>query len=209
MRFTEFNFHPNILSGIGDAGYTNPTPIQEQTIPPILQHKDVLGLAQTGTGRAAAFVLPILQRLVSRSSAKFNALPRVLIMAPTLELAEQIHENIEMITIHTSIKSLAIYGEIGKNPQKKTIRKGVDIIVACPGRLLDLMNENSLTLKDIEVLILDEADQMLDMGFLPDIKRTIRYLPKERQTLVFSRTKHKAKSLAIQLKKSGFSAVSL
>lgn len=274
MRFTQFNFHPNILSGIDDAGYTNPTPIQQQTIPPILQDKDVLGLAQTGTGKTAAFVLPILQRLVSRSSAKLNALPRALIMAPTRELAEQIHENIEMMAIHTSIiRSLAIYGGVRKNPQIKTLRKGVDIIVACPGRLLDLMNETALTLKDIEVLVLDEADQMLDMGFLPDIKRIIRYLPNRVQslvfsatmpkeiqylaqeilshpvkvqinhtlpaprithgrfniqknkrtallkklfatngmasTLVFTRTKHKAKSLAMQLKKSGFSAVSL
>ena len=273
MRFTQFNFDPNILSGIGDAGYINPTPIQQQTIPPILQNKDVIGLAQTGTGKTAAFVLPILQRLVSRSSAKRNALPRALIMAPTRELAEQIHENIEMMAIQTAIRGLAIYGGVGKNPQRKTLRKGVDIIVACPGRLLDLMNENVLSLKDIEILVLDEADQMLDMGFLPDIKRIIRYLPKKRQTLVFSatmpkeihhltqnilrhpvkvqinhtlpaprithgrfniqknkrtallkklfasngmastlvftRTKHKARSLATQLKKSGFSAVSL
>ena len=273
MRFTQFDFHPDILSGIGDAGYINPTPIQQQTIPPILKDKDVLGLAQTGTGKTAAFVLPILQRMVNRSSAKPNALPKVLIMVPTRELAEQIHENIEMMAIHTSIRSLAIYGGVGKNPHKKTIRKGVDIIVACPGRLLDLMNEKVLTLKDIEVLVLDEADQMLDMGFLPDIKRIIRYVSKKRQTLVFSatmpkeilhltqnilnhpvkvqinhtlpppltthsrfnieknkrtallkklfaangmtstlvftRTKHKAKSLAMQLKKSGLSAVSL
>lgn len=273
MRFTQFNFHPDILSGIGDAGYTNPTPIQQQTIPPILRNKDVLGLAQTGTGKTAAFVLPILQRLAGRSSAKQNAVPRALIMAPTRELAEQIHENIEMMAIHTSIRSLAIYGGVGKNPQIKTLRKGVDIIVACPGRLLDLMNENVLKLKNIEVLVLDEADQMLDMGFLPDIRRILRYLPEKVQTLVFSatmpkgiqlltqdilrhpvkvrinhtlpaprithgrfniqkdkrtallkrlfatngmvstlvftRTKHKAKSLAMQLKKSGFSAVSL
>lgn len=273
MRFSQFNFHPDIYSGIGVAGYTNATPIQQKTIPPILQGKDVLGLAQTGTGKTAAFVLPIFQRLISRSSARTNGLPRVLIMAPTRELAEQIHENVEMLAIHTSVKSLAIYGGVKKNPQIKTLRKGVDIIVACPGRLLDLMNENVLTLKNIEVLVLDEADRMLDMGFLPDIKRIIRYLPKTRQslvfsatmpkqiqhlvqtilnkpvkvhinhklpaprithgrfnvqkenrtallrklfsgngmtsTLVFTRTKHKAKSLAFQLKKSGFSAVSL
>ena len=273
MRFTQFNFHPNILSGIGDAGYTKPTPIQQQTIPSILQDKDVLGLAQTGTGKTAAFVLPILQRLVSRSSAKLNVLPRALIMAPTRELADQIHENIKILASHTSMRSLAIYGGVSKPPQIRTLRRGVDIIVACPGRLLDLMNENSLTLKGIEVLVLDEADQMLDMGFLPDIKRIIRYLPKKMQslvfsatmpkeiqhltqeilshpvkvqinhtlpaprithgrfniqkdkrtallkklfaangmasTLVFTRTKHKAKSLAMQLKKSGFSAVSL
>lgn len=273
MRFTQFNFHPNILSGISVAGYNQPTPIQKQTIPPILQGKDVLGLAQTGTGKTAAFVLPILQRLVSRFSAKNNGLPRVLIMAPTRELAEQIHENIAMLAKHTSIRSVAIYGGVGKHPQIKSFRKGVDIVVACPGRLLDLMNENALTLKEIDVLVLDEADQMLDMGFLPDIKRIIRYLSAKRQTLVFSatmpkqiqrltqniqsvpvkvqinhtlpaprithgrfniqknertillkklfaansmkstlvftRTKHKAKSLAMQLKKSGFSAVSL
>ncbi len=273
MRFTQMNFHPDILSGIGVAGYTDPTLIQQKTIPPILQGRDVIGLAQTGTGKTAAFMLPILQRLVSRSSAKTTGLPAVLVMAPTRELAEQIHENIELLAIHTSIKSLAIYGGVGKNSQIKTLRAGVDIIVACPGRLLDLMNQNVLTLKGIEVLVLDEADQMLDMGFLPDIKRIIRYLPETRQslvfsatmptpiqqlvktilkepakvqidhtlpvprithgrftvqkdkrtallrklfagngmtsTLVFTRTKHKAKSLAFQLKKSGFRAVSL
>ncbi len=273
MHFNKFNFHPDIRSGIGAAGYINPTPIQKETIPPILSGKDVLGLAQTGTGKTAAFVLPILQRLVSRSSAEISGLPGALIMAPTRELAEQIHENIEMMAIHTPVRSLAIYGGVGKNPQVKTLRRGVDIIVACPGRLLDLLKENALTLKNIEVLVLDEADQMLDMGFLPDIKRIIRYLPKTRQslvfsatmpkqiqhlvetilkrpvkvtvdhtlpapkithgrfnvqkekrtallrklfngdnmasTLVFTRTKHKAKSLAFQLKKSGFSAVSL
>ena len=273
MRFTQFNFHHSIFSGISVAGYTNPTPIQQKAIPSILQGKDVLGLAQTGTGKTAAFVLPILQRLVARSSAPKNSLPRVLILAPTRELSEQIHENIEMMAIHTTIKSLAIYGGVRKNSQIKALRKGVDIIVACPGRLLDLMSENYLTLKNIEVLVLDEADQMLDMGFLPDIKRIIRYLPSKKQslvfsatmpkeiqlltqnimshpakiqidntipaprithgrftvqkdkrtallkklfaangmgsTLVFTRTKHKARSLAVQLKNSGFSAVSL
>lgn len=132
MQFNKFRFHPDICSGLVAAGYTNPTPIQKETIPPILSGKDVLGLAQTGTGKTAAFVLPILQRLTSLSSSKISGLPEALIMAPTRELAEQIHENIEMLSIHTSIKNLAIYGGFGKSAQVKTLRKGVDIIVACP-----------------------------------------------------------------------------
>ncbi|WDP91264.1 MAG: DEAD/DEAH box helicase [Desulfobacter sp.] len=273
MRFSQFKFHPDINAGIDACGYTTPTPIQAQTIPPILGGKDVLGLAQTGTGKTAAFVLPILQRLTGQTSSKTRRLPRSLIMAPTRELAEQIHENIKLMAVHTPVKSVAVYGGVGKNPQINAFRKGVDIIVACPGRLLDLMNENALTLNSVEVLVLDEADQMLDMGFLPDIRRIIKYLPKHRQslvfsatmpkeirhlaqnilnrpvtvrinrtqpapriaharfnvqkqertallkklfagegmtsTLVFTRTKHKAKSLAVQLKKAGFRAVSL
>jgi len=274
MRFTQFDFHPGIQSGICDAGYTSPSPIQQKAIPPILDGKDLLGLAQTGTGKTVAFVLPILQYLLDRRPGTASVLsPSALIMAPTRELAGQIHESITMMAAHTPVKSTAIYGGVGKHLQIKTLKQGVDIIVACPGRLLDLMNEKVLNLKGIDILVLDEADQMLDMGFLPDIRRIIRSLPKKRQTLVFSatmpkmisnlvqdilnhpvkvqinhnspapriahgrftvqrekrtallktlfaengmastivftRTKHKAKSLAVQLKKSGFNAVSL
>ncbi len=273
MRFTQFDFHPDIQSGIQDAGYTRPSPIQQKAIPPILDGKDILGLAQTGTGKTVAFVLPILQHLLKRPAGTPAAAPSALVMAPTRELAEQIHESIKMMARHTPVKSVAIYGGVGKHLQINALKKGVDIIVACPGRLLDLMNEKAITLKGIKILVLDEADQMLDMGFLPDIKRIIRALPQNRQSLVFSatmpkmignlvqdilnhpvkvqvnhqqpapriahgrfnvqkeertallktlfakngmasaivftRTKHKAKSLAVQLKKSGFSAVSL
>jgi len=273
MSFTQFDFHPDIQSGIRDAGYTSPSPIQQKAIPTILAGKDILGLAQTGTGKTVAFVLPILQHLLKTHRSASSAAPSALIMAPTRELAEQIHESITMMAIHTPVKSVAIYGGVGKPLQKKALKQGVDIVVACPGRLLDLMNEKALSLKGIDILVLDEADQMLDMGFLPDIKRIIRSLPQKRQglvfsatmpktinnlvqdilnhpikvqvnqtgpapriahgrfnvqrekrtallktlfsktgmasTIVFTRTKHKAKSLAVQLKKSGFNAVSL
>jgi len=273
MSFTQFHFHPGIQSGIRDAGYTSPTPIQQKAIPPILDGKDILGLAQTGTGKTVAFVLPILQRLLKTHRTTSSLSPSGLIMAPTRELAEQIHESITMMAIHTPVKSVAVYGGVGKHLQIGSLKQGVDIVVACPGRLLDLMNEKAMSLRGIDTLVLDEADQMLDMGFLPDIRRIIRSLPKNRQNLVFSatmpkmisnlvqdilnhpitiqvnqtgpapriahgrfnvqkekrtdllktlfakngmastivftRTKHKAKSLADQLKKSGFNAVSL
>lgn len=184
MGFDQFDFNPGICSGICDLGYTTPTPIQEKTIPLILKGSDVLGLAQTGTGKTAAFALPILERL-SGSAAKA---PRALIMAPTRELAEQIHDNITRLAAHTALKSVAVYGGVGKFNQITAFKRGVDIIVACPGRLLDLMNDGAVSLRDIEVLVLDEADQMLDMGFLPDIRRIISQLPETRQTLVFSAT---------------------
>lgn len=273
MRFNSFKFSADILAGIRDCGYTDPTPIQAKAIPLILEDKDLLGQAQTGTGKTAAFVLPILQRLAGRSRGKGRALPTALVMAPTRELAHQIHENIRLLARHTPFTSVAVYGGVGKAPQVNAFNRGVDIIVACPGRLLDLMNEKKLTLESIEVLVLDEADQMLDMGFLPDIRRIIKRLPGSRQslvfsatmpkeirrlaqnildrpatvrinpamtaprivhtrfnvqkdkrtallktlfagngmssTLVFTRTKHKARSLAVQLKKAGFSAASL
>lgn len=184
MSFKSFNFSSGIEKGISDCGYTLPTPIQLQTIPPILEGSDVLGLAQTGTGKTAAFVLPILQRI----SGTVSRGPRALIMAPTRELAEQIHDNIRSLGAHTRIKSLAVYGGIGKPKQINALKGGVDILVACPGRLLDLMGDGAVALEGIEVLVLDEADQMLDMGFFPDIKRIIAKLPEVRQSLVFSAT---------------------
>lgn len=184
MRFTEFNFNRSIKAGIDACNYTIPTPIQQKAIPPILDGRDLLGLAQTGTGKTAAFVLPILQHLHNRPWGH----PRALIMAPTRELAEQIHENIKNMAAHTSVTSATVYGGVAKARQVDAIQKGVDIIVACPGRLLDLVNDNAIRLQDIEILVLDEADQMLDMGFVPDIRRIIGKLPKNRQTLVFSAT---------------------
>ena len=269
MSFEPFSFHPSIRKGIFACGYATATPIQKEAMPPILKGRDVLGLAQTGTGKTAAFVLPILERLLDRPAKKV----RTLILAPTRELAEQTHNSIRELGEKTGLKSVPVYGGVGKSPQIKAIRAGAQIIVACPGRLLDLLNDKAVHLDNIETLVLDEADQMFDKGFLPDIKRIVKQLPEKRQSLVFSatmpgeiklladklmhdpitvrvndslpvpsishtvfdvkkehrtallkkifqkddmasalvftRTKHKAKSLAIQLKKAGYSATSL
>ncbi len=184
MSFKSFNFHPKVTAGIDACGYTLPTPIQKEAIPPILEGRDILGLAQTGTGKTAAFVLPLLQRLLEGPRKRVRAL----IVAPTRELAEQIHDDIEKMAVQTGLRSIAIYGGVGKQPQIKNIRNGVEIVVACPGRLLDLLNDRAFTLSAVETLILDEADHMFDKGFLPDIRRIIKQLPKERQSLVFSAT---------------------
>lgn len=269
MSFKDFQFHQKITAGIAACGYTTPTPIQKEAIPPILAGQDILGLAQTGTGKTAAFVLPLLQRLLDGPRKKVRAL----IVAPTRELAEQIHDNIGQMAKKTGLRSVVIYGGVGKHPQVRTIRAGVEIVVACPGRLLDLLNDKAFNLRSVEVLVLDEADHMFDKGFLPDIRRIIKQLPKKRQslvfsatmpkeirhlaeeildnpakvqinhtlpaptishvlfpvakerktsllksimqeremgcTLVFTRTKHKAKSLALHLQKAGYSAASL
>jgi ATP-dependent RNA helicase RhlE len=184
MSFKEFKFHPKIEAGIAACGYTIPTPIQQQTIPPILNGNDILGLAQTGTGKTAAFVLPILQRLLDGPRKKL----RTLIVAPTRELAEQIHENILAMSARTDLKSTVVYGGVGRNQQIKAIRSGVEIVVACPGRLLDILTEKGVSLDSVETLVLDEADHMFDKGFLPDIRRIIKQLPRKRQSLVFSAT---------------------
>ncbi len=269
MSFKDFKLDPKINAGIAACGYTTPTPIQKEAIPPILEGRDILGLAQTGTGKTAAFVLPLLQRLLDGPRKKVRAL----IIAPTRELAEQIHADISKMAKKTGLRSLSIYGGVGKHPQIKAIRNGVEIIVACPGRLLDLLNDRAVSLNAVEALVLDEADHMFDKGFLPDIRRIIKQLPTKRQslvfsatmpkeirhlaenilknpatvqinhtqpvlaishvlfqvakasktallksiiqkeemtsTLVFTRTKHKAKSLALQLQKAGYSAASI
>ena len=184
MSFKEFKFHPKIEAGIVACGYTSPTPIQHQTIPPILDGNDILGLAQTGTGKTAAFVLPILQRLLDGPRKKLRAL----IVAPTRELAEQIHENILMMSVKTDLRSAVVYGGVGRNPQIQAIRAGVEIVVACPGRLLDILTEKGVSLDTVETLVLDEADHMFDKGFLPDIRRIVKQLPRKRQSLVFSAT---------------------
>ncbi len=184
MSFDSFSFHPQIKSGILAAGYSSPTPIQLRAIPPILEGRDVLGLAQTGTGKTAAFVLPILQRLLSKPRGRL----RVLIISPTRELAEQTHTAITTLGRRTGIRSMTIYGGVSVQPQIKGLRAGVDIVVACPGRLLDLMGRRVVNLGSVETLVLDEADQMFDMGFLPAIRRILTALPKSRQTLLFSAT---------------------
>lgn len=184
MTFEQFNLDARLLVGVKAAGYETPTPIQQQAIPDVMAGRDVLGLAQTGTGKTAAFVLPILHRLTQGSLRR----PRALIVAPTRELAEQIHEAILALGQKTKIRSLPIYGGVSKMPQLRALQRGVEIIVACPGRLLDLHSEGAIDLTQIEVLVLDEADRMFDMGFLPDVRRIIRLLPAQRQNLFFSAT---------------------
>ncbi len=184
MSFTQFNLHPQINAGIEALGYKTPTPIQMQSIPAIIQGRDVMGLAQTGTGKTAAFALPILQRLMNGP----GKMVRALIVAPTRELAEQINESINEMSRSTKLKSVALYGGVSKNPQIEKLRQGAEIIVACPGRLLDLVAQGVADLSGIEVFVLDEADRMFDMGFLPDIRKITKQLPGKRQTLLFSAT---------------------
>ncbi|MBP7962719.1 MAG: DEAD/DEAH box helicase [Caldilineaceae bacterium] len=184
MKFSEFNLDPRINAAITAAGFSAPTPIQEQAIPHVLAGKDVMGLAQTGTGKTAAFMLPILQHLTKSSSRKIRAL----IVAPTRELAEQIHETAVQFGTMTRARSITVYGGVSKVRQVQQLRRGADIVVACPGRLLDIMGDKAIDLSGIEILVLDEADRMCDMGFLPDIRRILKALPTQRQTLFFSAT---------------------
>ena len=184
MSFESFSLDSRIRAGIQSAGFTEPTPIQHKSIPPILAGHDLLGIAQTGTGKTAAFMLPILQRLLVAQGRGVRAL----ILAPTRELAEQIHQATLVYGKRTGVRSAAIYGGVGKQKQVDSLRRGVDVVVACPGRLLDLAGERSIDLTRVEVLVLDEADRMCDMGFLPDIRRILKLVPARRQTLFFSAT---------------------
>ncbi|MDD2463743.1 MAG: DEAD/DEAH box helicase [Desulfobulbus sp.] len=269
MSFTQFQLNEHLTNSIKQCGFTTPTPIQQQAIPSILAGHDLLGLAQTGTGKTAAFILPALQRLMAVPSTHI----RMLILAPTRELAEQINDFTRTMLDRSALRSLAIYGGVSKSVQVGQIRRGVDIVIACPGRLLDIINDRAIDLSHVEVLVLDEADHMFDKGFLPDIRRILSRIPAKRQnlvfsatmpdairhlaekilvnpvkvqinpsrsaksishrlftigqeqktdllmhllgdqamttTLVFTRTKHKAKNLALKLSKSGFKATSL
>ena len=184
MSFNDFGFKPEILKAITERGYETPTPIQQQAIPAVLSGRDVLGLAQTGTGKTAAFVLPILQRLSGGPRRK----TRVLILSPTRELAAQTQDSIVALGAHTGFKSAVIFGGVNINPQMAALKRGPEIVVACPGRLLDHIGRGTVDLSGIEMLVLDEADRMCDMGFLPDIRRIIAKLPRQRQTLLFSAT---------------------
>ncbi len=184
MNFETFAFHPHIQAGIQAAGYSTPTSIQIRTIPPIMEGRDVLGLAQTGTGKTAAFALPILERLMRGPRGKLRAL----ILSPTRELAHQTHTAIAALGRQTRLRSQTIYGGVSPVPQIRGLRSGSEIAVACPGRLLDLMAQKEVNLSHVEVVVLDEADQMFDMGFLPDIRRIMAALPAARQTLLFSAT---------------------
>lgn len=184
MKFTSFGFHPAVAAGVSAAGYVDPTPIQSQAIPPVMVGRDVMGLAQTGTGKTAAFTLPLLHRLMPGGRGAVRAL----VIAPTRELAEQINDSVQQLGRQTRLSSITVYGGVGVNPQVEKLRKGVDIVVACPGRLLDHINQGTIDLTRLELLVLDEADQMFDMGFLPDIRRILARLPRQRQTLLFSAT---------------------
>jgi len=184
VNFLSFAFHPHINAGISAAGYTTPTPIQLHTIPPILEGRDVLGLAQTGTGKTAAFALPILQRLLKGPRGRLRAL----ILSPTRELAEQTHTFIQGFASQTGLRSQTIYGGVSPQSQVRGLRAGVEIAVACPGRLLDLIGQKVANLRGVEILVLDEADRMFDMGFLPDIRRILAAVPPVHQTLLFSAT---------------------
>ncbi len=184
MNFQTFEFHPQIMIGIQAAGYLSPTPIQEQAIPAVLNGSDVMGLAQTGTGKTAAFALPILHRLSKGRKGHIRAL----VIAPTRELAEQIHQTFSSLGQQTGLRSVTVYGGVSINPQIAKLKRGAEVVVACPGRLLDHLRQGTIDLSRLEVLVLDEADQMFDMGFFPDIRRILKHLPSERQTLLFSAT---------------------
>jgi len=184
MGFKKFNLDPRLLASVVRAGYVVPTPVQDEAIPAALSGHDIIGTAQTGTGKTAAFVLPVLQRLLGGH----NRRARVLVLTPTRELAEQIHEAFREFGAGTGIRSAAIYGGVGPGPQIQALRDGVEILVACPGRLLDHIDQGRVRFDHVEVLILDEADRMFDMGFLPSVRRIIKLVPVKRQTLLFSAT---------------------
>jgi ATP-dependent RNA helicase RhlE len=184
LSFSSFSLDSRLLESVARAGYTAPTPIQTAAIPLILAGRDLIGTAQTGTGKTAAFVLPILHRLLP-GPRKF---PRALILTPTRELAEQDHEAVRDFAVGTGLRSATVYGGVGAAPQIDAFRAGVEILVACPGRLLDHLGRRRVRLDGLEVLVLDEADRMLDMGFLPDVRRILTHVPAKRQTLMFSAT---------------------
>ncbi len=184
MSFEKFELNAKIMAGVQEAGYKVPTPIQLQSIPPIMAGRDVMGLAQTGTGKTAAFVLPILQRLMQDP----RGYVRALIIAPTRELSEQTHNAIVQLGRKTNLRSASVYGGVNINGQINKLRNNVEIISACPGRLLDHINRGTVDLSRVEVLVLDEADHMFDMGFLPDVRKIVKHLPAKRQTLLFSAT---------------------
>lgn len=189
--FSELKLILELLRGVRDAGYEEPTPIQEKAIPLVLSGRDLLGCAQTGTGKTAAFALPILQRLYNKSSKKSHGKRRIkaLIMAPTRELAIQIDDSFNAYGKYTGLRSTVIYGGVGQNPQVQQLKRGIDVVAATPGRLLDLMRQGHVDLSSVEVFVLDEGDRMLDMGFIPDIRRIVKKIPEQnRQTLLFSAT---------------------
>lgn len=187
MTFSELNLNPDLVKAVSEAGYSEPSPIQAKAIPAILEGRDVLAAAQTGTGKTAGFTLPILDILNKGPKARANQ-ARALILCPTRELAAQVGESVATYSKHLSLTSTVVFGGVKINPQLMRLRPGVDVLVATPGRLLDLYNQNAVSFKQLEVLVFDEADRMLDMGFIHDIKRILKILPVQRQSLMFSAT---------------------
>lgn len=186
-KFDQLGLSEPILRAVAEQGYSTPTPIQQQSIPAVLTGRDIMAAAQTGTGKTAGFTLPILENLAKGRKAQSNR-TRALILTPTRELAAQILDNVKLYSQYLPIKSTVVFGGVKINPQMQKLRSGTDILVATPGRLLDLYQQNAIRFEDLEVLVLDEADRMLDMGFIHDIKRIIKILPKQRQNLLFSAT---------------------
>jgi ATP-dependent RNA helicase RhlE len=187
MTFSDLGLSPALLKAVAEKGYTKPSPIQEKAIPSIIEGKDVLASAQTGTGKTAGFTLPVLQYLTETKHPKYRPL-RALVLTPTRELAAQVHDNVREYSKYVNIKSAVVFGGVNAKPQIATLRSGVDILVATPGRLLDLHNQKAVSFNRIDVLILDEADRMLDMGFVRDINKLISFMPAKRQNLLFSAT---------------------
>ncbi len=191
MQFTDLGLKAELLRAVSEQGYDTPTPIQQKAIPAVLAGHDLMATAQTGTGKTAGFTLPILHRLVSTPGnrlARVSKTPRVLVLVPTRELAIQVEDSVSTYGKHVPVNSLAVFGGVGINPQIAGLRRGVNILVATPGRLLDHVQQRTVDLSAIEILVLDEADRMLDMGFIRDIRRIIALLPKQRQNLMFSAT---------------------
>ena len=187
MSFRELGLDAKILQAVQEAGYTEPTPIQTAAIPPIIAGHDLIGIAQTGTGKTAAFTLPMLTKLASQPSGQRNS-TRVLIIAPTRELVVQIDENVRAYGKHLHLTVATVFGGVGEHPQIRALNSNTDVIIACPGRLIDLMNRRNGNFSGLQYLVLDEADRMLDMGFLPSIRQIVRQMPQKRQTLMFSAT---------------------
>jgi ATP-dependent RNA helicase RhlE len=191
IRFADFGLSPDILRALNDQGYVNPTPIQAQAIPIVLQGRDVMGAAQTGTGKTAGFSLPIIQLLLAQANTSASPARhpvRALILTPTRELADQVAENVKAYSRHTALRATVVFGGIDMAPQTAALRSGIEIVIATPGRLLDHVQQKTISLSQTQILVMDEADRMLDMGFLPDLQRIINLLPKERQSLMFSAT---------------------
>jgi ATP-dependent RNA helicase RhlE len=186
MSFRALNLSPQIVQAVHDAGYTEPTPIQVAAIPLISAGHDIIGIAQTGTGKTAAFVLPILMKLAASKPNGQTRGPRALVVAPTRELVLQIAENVRAYAKHIPLRMATVFGGVSERPQIEALHSGVDLVVATPGRLIDLMDQRVANLSSVEFLVLDEADRMLDMGFLPPIRRIVKAIPQKRQTLMFS-----------------------
>ena len=206
MSFADLGLIPELLKAVADAGYTEPTPIQRQAIPTVIAGHDVMGGAQTGTGKTAGFTLPLLHRIArhaSTSTSPARHATRALILAPTRELAMQVYESVKTYSKHLPLRSICVYGGVDIKPQQAELRRGIEVVIATPGRLLDHVEQKSINLSQVEVLVLDEADRMLDMGFIPDIKRILALLPANRQSLLFSATfSDEIKKLADQMLKN-------